>query len=256
MSTLRITWQADHDPTSVVLASPDGTFGVRRVDNHVAVVENGTPLTNAGGVYSYSFDEVSGANEYEAYIKIIDRRNTYYIHRFVKSRLGVNPSLDSIDNAADVVLSVLIELGLASDYALYDPKDKSSVRNWPGVVGGMQSDPDEMMALYDSGGVIDGIVQMGEGPAIIEHCDVQIRCRGKRGAYTATKRVARRIKDTLIRTKNYDVSVSSEIQNEPPEMYRLSASTPLGKELYMGLDDRGRPSFAVNVRTSIKRLRT
>ena len=255
MSSVQFTWQADHDPTTVKLSSPDGTFGIRRVDNNLTVVENGTPMESSGdGTYSYSFEDVAGAATYEAYIKIIDGPNVIFIHRFLKGRLGIDGSINSIDCAANVILSTLIELGLATDFSLYDPKDITSKRNWPGVVGGLQPDPDEMIALYDSGGIVDGILQMGEGPMLLEHPDVQLRLRGKKGSYASTKQVARIIKDRLMRTRNYEISVSNEIVSEPPEMYRLNAVTPLGKESYLGLDDRGRPSFTVNVRTSITRL--
>jgi len=70
-------------PTSVVLESPDGSFGVRRTDTNYVVVPAGTPLVFSGGVWRYSFQEMEPGIEYEYYVKVSEdspAENKYYVY--------------------------------------------------------------------------------------------------------------------------------------------------------------------------------
>jgi hypothetical protein len=68
--------------TSVVLADPTATYGVRRTDTSATVVAANTALTNQStGVYTYSFTDPAGGLTYNYHLKWVYNGVTYYQER-------------------------------------------------------------------------------------------------------------------------------------------------------------------------------
>jgi hypothetical protein len=91
--------------TSVVLSSPDGTFGVKRNDTDAVVVADGTALTNtATGLYSHTFTEPAAGLEYTAYVEWVYAGETYRVEKTlagVTSYTGRYTTLDEITTFLD-----------------------------------------------------------------------------------------------------------------------------------------------------------
>lgn len=74
------------DPTSVVLSNVEATFGVKdNADDSVVVAANTAMIKDSTGVYTYTFDEVAGANAkiYTYWIKWVYAGHTDYDERIV-----------------------------------------------------------------------------------------------------------------------------------------------------------------------------
>lgn len=70
-----------YDPTSVILESPDATWGVKRNDTNGIVVAAGVAMTNPSvGTYTYTFDEAAGADGfgYIYWVKYVVSGHTDY----------------------------------------------------------------------------------------------------------------------------------------------------------------------------------
>ena len=78
---IRKTWTVDDvltNVTSAVLSDPTGTYGIKRNSDDVAVVADGTAMTNsATGIYEYTFSDTEDL-AYTAYVEIVYDGSTYY----------------------------------------------------------------------------------------------------------------------------------------------------------------------------------
>lgn len=257
MPVFRITCTADTQPTSVVLADDAEfpTYGIRRTDTEELLVEPNTPMVYEGnGRYSFTFDDIDANTTYEIWIKITDGKDVYFIHRFLNSHLRKLPADETVENCALVLAALLREDNIISNAADFVAGDKTTKLFWPCAIGVQEDKPDEFITLYDSGGVINGIIQTQRGPVLIEHGDVQLRVRAARGDYSIAQRKAKDIKEALLRVSNRVVSVATGEETDLPESYKVGCATPISKEAYLGPDEKGRPTFTVNVRTSITRI--
>lgn len=253
---LEFTWIADLPPDSVVLTDPTGTYGVRRVaDGEIIVVAGQVVEEVSESHYSVSFNDPDGLfGTYEAWVEINSGGSIYRLHKFLRTT-GATDNASTINSAALVLAEILRELGEASNPVEINSGDPQALFVWPVAIRATQDVPDEFITAYDSGGVVDMITyDENNHRIIVEHCDVQLRVRGKRDDYMGAKSKARSLKEILTNIRNYEISVSSEIENEPPELYRVNVVTPLSKEAFIGNDDKGRPMFTVNFRTSINKV--
>jgi hypothetical protein len=240
----------------VILADPTGTYGVRRCVDGVVIVAAGQVVTEVEeDHYSITFNDPDGLfGMYEAWVEITSASTTYRLHKFIRTT-GSSDNAETIDSAALVLAEILREMGYASNPIEINAGDDQAMFTWPIAIRATQDIPDEFITAYDSGGVVDMITyDENNKRVIVEHCDVQLRVRGKRDDYMGAKSKARSLKEILTNIRNYEISISSEIENEPPEMYRVNVVTPLSKEAFIGNDDKGRPMFTVNFRTSINKV--
>lgn len=69
--------------TSVVLADPTLTYGVRRTDTDATVVNSGTAMDHDGtGLYSYTFTDPAGGLTYEYWVTYVYGGETYRLQKF------------------------------------------------------------------------------------------------------------------------------------------------------------------------------
>lgn len=256
MTWFSFTWtdESGRQPHSVVLSDPTGAYGIRRTDTGQVLVEAEEPMVhNGSGNYSYDLTDLDETVTYEAWIRI-NAVKKYFIHRFLKSPLRLLPGDQSIDSAALVIATVLQQLNHVSNASEINPNDKDNKPVWPCGIGSQEESPSEFVTLYDTGGITDGIMQTKNGPVLVQHLDVQIRTRAEYGDYMVAKRKLRQIKDDLLRVKNLTVSVSTEESSESPEQIMVNAITVMAVETYVGPDDKKRPMFSLNIRTTMQKV--
>lgn len=83
--TINLTWSVEGvltDPTSAVLCDPTGTYGVKRTDTGVKIIDINTPMVKSStGVYSYSNALLPLTLPFTAYIKVVHNGATYYFEQ-------------------------------------------------------------------------------------------------------------------------------------------------------------------------------
>jgi len=253
MSVIRLGWQSDVAPTSVILSDKTNTYGVRQRGTLTTMVEAGIAMVAVGdGVYEYEFDDPDGLG-FEYWIRVIDDTDTYHIHKVDNSESGLRPAEESVESPALVLCSWLLTQNLVSDPDTINLADaQSGDVVWPAGVGAIQDKPDRFVVLYDSGGETEGCIMTSRGRVSIEHGDVQVRVRGKN--YMDALRKVHSLKDALLTIHDAIVAVESGDPNSPPRQYRINAITPLSRESYLGPDAANRSEFTVNFRTTIQKL--
>ena len=107
MSAILRTFKIDGvltDMTSVKLADPTGTFGVKRNDTGAVVVANDTAMTRtAAGTYQYGFNDPAPGLTYTYSLKFVYNGQTYYVADTF-AELAVSPSLSAIETLVGNVL--------------------------------------------------------------------------------------------------------------------------------------------------------
>ena len=112
--------------TSVVLADPTGTYGIKRNDTGATVVAVDTALTNtATGTYAYDFSAPAEGVTYTAWIKVILSGSTAY-HEII---FRVGQSGNVTDYCADTVVILdgwKEEFGIYRKTVTYDDAGKGT----------------------------------------------------------------------------------------------------------------------------------
>ena len=117
---IRKTWTVDDvltNVTSAVLSDPTGTYGIKRNSDDVAVVADGTAMTNsATGIYEYTFSDTEDL-AYTAYVEIVYDSSTYYFEIDLAARTATGAMFASYSSLLERVGHYLfgIRSGFSTD---------------------------------------------------------------------------------------------------------------------------------------------
>lgn len=99
------------DPTSVTLADPADTFGVKRNDTDAVVVADDTAMTKQStGIYQHSFTEPALGLTYTAYIKVVYDGATYSFERQLTGSPSPSGGI-TLKEAEDTLLDSVVHGG-------------------------------------------------------------------------------------------------------------------------------------------------
>lgn len=132
------------DVTSVKLSDPTGSFGVKRNDNNVVVVADGTDMIKMEtGIYQYEFDEPDVNLTYTYWVEWVYDGETYHNEHTVKGKTTTLVPSRVMTKYVDWIKQEFEPLTLATPDATIEQCVENAIRYWNTHSG------HKIVAMYD-----------------------------------------------------------------------------------------------------------